>query len=297
MFKKTTIQELLKKWHKKVELTEIEILIAHELEKDRVFILAHPEHLLSFWQTFKIERSLKKREKNIPIAYLTKEKEFYGRAFFVNKNTLVPRPETELIIENVLEQIENSENKDYLILDIGTGSGIIPITLAKELEKYKNNNFEFIATDISDKALKVAKINSIHHKVKNKINFYKSDLLKHKKLRKEIKDFAGEIILIANLPYVNEDFKNDLFKKDESKALKFEPEIALWSDDEGLNHYDRLTQEIKEIFNKNKKFTIYFEINPEQPNYLTEKIKNYFPNAKIIFKKDLADLDRLCVWK
>lgn len=297
MFKKTTIQTLLTKWHKKVDLTDIEILIAHELKKDKIFIFTHPEHELNFWQVFKIENSLKKRQKNIPLAYLTKEKEFYGRTFFVNKNTLVPRPETELIIENVLEQIENSENKNYLIVDIGTGSGIIPITLARELENNNEKNFKFIATDISKKALKVAKRNSIHHKIENKINFYQSDLLKNKKSQKEIKNFNGEIILIANLPYVNENFKKNLFKKEESKALQFEPEIALWSDDKGLNHYERLIKEIKEFFNKNKKLTTYLEINPEQPNYLTKKIKNIFPTAKIKFKKDLANLDRLCIWK
>ncbi|MCK4636098.1 MAG: peptide chain release factor N(5)-glutamine methyltransferase [Candidatus Moranbacteria bacterium] len=293
------IQELLKKWHEKVNLPEIELLISHELNKNRSFITAHPEYKLNFWQIKKIENNLKKRQKNIPLAYLTKEKEFYGRAFFVNKNTLIPRPETELIIENVLEQVENNENKNYLILDIGTGSGNIPITLAKELRELKKNDFKFIATDISKKTLKVAKKNATRHKVKNNIQFYKSDLLKNKKLKEKIKNAEKEIILIANLPYVNENFKNDLLKKEKSKALKFEPATTLWSNDEGLNHYDRLIQEIKEICDQNNKkvFTVYFEISPEQTNYLTKKIKNYFPNAEIIFKKDLAGLNRLCVWK
>lgn len=292
----TTIQNLIKKWHKKVDLIDIEALIEHELKKDKTFILTHPKYKLNFWQIFKIENNLKKRQKNIPLAYLTKEKEFYGRTFFVNKHTLVPRPETELIIENVLEKIENSDNKNYLILDVGTGSGIIPITLAKELKKYTKKKFKFIATDISRKALKVARKNAINNEIENNIKFYKSDLLKNKNLQEEIKSFKYKIILIANLPYVNEDFKKDLFQKKESKALQFEPKIALWSDDKGLNHYERLIKEIKEVFSKNKNFTIYFEINPEQPNYLTKKIKDAFPTAKIEFKKDLANLDRLCIW-
>lgn len=296
MLPKKTIQNLIKKWHKKVDLIDIEVLISHEINKDPIFITTHPEYTLNFWQTFKIEKKLKKRAKGIPLAYLIKHKEFYGRDFLVNKYTLVPRPETELIIEKVLEQIKNSETTNYLILDIGTGSGIIPITLLKELENFSKKNFQFIAIDISNKALKVAKKNSEKHNVKNKLNFYLSDLLKNKKLIKELLDFNGEIILIANLPYVNENFKNNLFKKKESKALKFEPEIALWSTDRGLHHYEQLTKEIKKYL-KEKSITSYFEINPEQPDYLKKKIKEHFPSSKINFEKDLANLNRLCIWK
>lgn len=295
MFQKTTIQDLFKKWHKTISLYEIEILISHEIKKCRSFVIANPEYKLNFWQTFKIENNLEKRKKNIPIAYLTKEKEFYGRNFLVNENTLVPRPETELIIESVLEKIEKSKTKNYLILDIGTGTGIIPVTLVKELEKCKTKKFKFIATDISKKALKIARKNAAQHNTKNKINFYYSDLLSNEEIQKIITNFKGEIILIANLPYVNYEFKKNLYQKKESQALKFEPEIALWSKDQGLYHYDKLIQELKKINQKN--ITCYFEISPEQPNYLTKKIKKYFPNSKIEFRKDLAGLDRLCVWK
>lgn len=295
-FQKISIQNLIKKWQETVDLFDIELIIAGELKKNQAFIISHSEFKLNFWQRLKIEKNLKKRAKNVPLAYLTGKKEFYGRDFFVNKNTLIPRPETELIIENFLEKVENKVKNKYLILDIGTGSGNIILTLAKELEKEKNN-FEFLASDISKKALKIAKKNAKFHDIENLIGFFHSNLLKNEILKEKIKVNQKEIIIIANLPYVNLNFKNTLLQKKESKSLKFEPHSALWSKDEGLKHYTDLTKELQEIFEEKIKFTTYFEISFEQKKYLTKKIENYFPKAKIEFKKDLANFDRLCIWK
>lgn len=298
LFKKN-IQDLKKKWGNKIDLFDLDLIVANELSEDRSFVISYPDFKLDFFKKNKIEKKLKKRAKGVPLAYLQKNKEFYGRDFFVNENVLIPRPETELIIESIMQKVKENDKsfKNFLVLDIGTGSGNIIITLTKELKK-EFVNFDFIATDISKKALKIAQKNAKNHKVESLINFFQSDLLKNEKLKNEVANFESEILLIANLPYVNEDFKSDLLKKPESKSLIFEPQTALWSGEDGLNHYIRLIETIKNNENlRNKKFTFYFEISPEQNELLKERILNYFPKAKIEFKKDLAGLNRLCVWK
>jgi release factor glutamine methyltransferase len=311
LFLTNTIRTIIKKWKNKLAILDIEMLIANQIEKNRAFILTHPNHQLTFWQNLKLIQQLKKRENGVPLAYLIGQKEFYGRQFLVDKNTLVPRPETELIIDLMMKKISTQKifSKKYLILDLGTGSGNIIITLIKEIEKLCQNKknwkmkikkyFTFLASDISHKALKMAKKNSKKLNVNQQIIFFNSDLLNDKNLQKKIKQSKKNIIIMANLPYVNQKFKTELLKQKNSQALKFEPPQALWSTQDGLNHYNQLLLQIKKLsLNKiNQNLTAYFEINPEQEKLLTQKIKKIFPTAQITFHQDLAGLTRICYWK
>lgn len=193
-----------------ISCLDADILLSHVLKKPREFIYAHPEHELSKKQRKKYLELIARRKKLEPIAYIIREKEFFGLPFYVDKNVLIPRPDTEILVERILKLFDTSRYAGLLrVLDVGTGSGCIAITLKKYLPRAK-----VIATDISQKALKIAKKNA--KKNHAKIIFYCSDLFNNIP-----KKYLGKIdIIVANLPYLP---KNVAGKK----SLKYEPNIAL----------------------------------------------------------------------
>lgn len=206
---------------------DAEILLSFVLKKERFFLYSHPEYLLTKKTKSKFFSLVKRRCCSEPIAYITNNKEFYGLPFYVDKNVLIPRPDTELIIEKIIKFAARQETRSHninmnpslrtrarlIIIDIGTGSGCIAITLKKYLPQCK-----IIATDISQIILKVAKKNAkklLNHE-NTKINFICSDLFNNVP-----KKYLGKIdIIAANLPYLP---KNVALKK----SLKYEPNIAL----------------------------------------------------------------------
>lgn len=273
---------------------EAELLLAHAIAKTRAFVLAHPEQVLTKNSRKKISVLIERRKNHEPIALIIGKKEFYGREFFINRHTLVPRPETELLLEKTLEHIAKSKKENFskakrrVILDIGTGSGNIITTLVKEIETETilSKNFSFVATDISREALRVARKNARKHDAKKYILFFHSNLLK--KIPKKIFQDAQEIIFLANLPYLS--------KKEYITAppdvRNFEPKSALESGENGLNHYRELLEEVRESLRK-KDFTtssigLFFEISPTQKNSLKELVSHVFPKARIEFFRDLA---------
>src|SRR5687768_2370129 len=133
-----TLQALRKQWfsslRRKLKPEDFFILLAHALKKDRVFLYSHPEHVLSSEEQRRVQTYFRRRGRNEPIAYILGEREFYGRPFHVGRATLIPRPETEILIEETLRRLEKTEEKTDIV-DIGTGSGNIIITLAAELKK------------------------------------------------------------------------------------------------------------------------------------------------------------------
>ncbi len=280
-----SINFIKKSYFKKIESVDLDILISFTIKKPREFILAHPEHQLNRLEENKLKKLIKKRIAGEPIAYLTKEKEFYGLKFFVNKNVLVPRPETELIVDEVLRIIK-PEIKT-IIIDIGTGSGCIIISIAQTIKnKYKNlDNFDFFAVDISDKALKVANKNANLYNLKDKINFLEGDLLKP---LKNIVKFSGiKTIITANLPYLTPK------QIKESPSIQAEPRLALEAGKDGLKYYRQLFRQIKESHLNNT--CILIEIDPSQTQKIKKIILNFFPRAKFKIIKDLAGFDRIVV--
>lgn len=268
---------------------DAEIILAFLLGKTREYLLAHLEKKIAPTIAKKYLKLADLRGKGEPVAYLIGHKEFFGLSFLVNKNTLIPRPETEILVEEALKIIENKKNK-ILCVDIGTGSGNIIISLAK---KTRNKKEEFIGLDLSAKALKIAKINARLNKVIEKIKFFKSDLLKKVFENYPLLIGYNSIVLIANLPYVpSENLKK--LNSPETAGLKFEPKLALNGGLDGLNFYRKLASQIKKALKNNKNIILLCEINFDQGKEI-KKIFSFFKKAEI--KKDLSGLDRVFIGK
>jgi len=282
-----TIQTILIKHRKKIANLDLELLIAHEIKKTREFILAHPEFKLSKIQLAQLESKISRRINTEPLSHIVGHKEFYGLDFKINQHTLIPRPETELLIEEVLKTIPKINFAKLNLIDIGTGSGNIIISLAKNLNDAKINYF---GTDISDDALKIAKYNAKKHE-QEKIKFIKSNLLESILKNKKYFSVKNKIILVANLPYLSK----KIYSATTSNVKNFEPKSALYSSELGLNHYRKLFEQIKKQANKSNIHSVFLEFSPEQKKTLNILIKKMLPLAKIRFQKDLAGKWRLCV--
>ena len=198
-----------------IERLDAELIIANILGKDRSFLHAHPDYNLKKSELAQAKAMADRRAQGEPLAYILGYKEFYGREFKVTKDTLIPRPETEALITEILHL------KPQRIADIGTDSGCIAITLAKELP-----DTEITGVDISDKALEIAQENAQKHHAN--VNFYQSDLLSN------LSQAAKYDLIVANLPYVDKDW--DWL----SGGLSYEPQRALYARDGGLELIKKL---------------------------------------------------------
>lgn len=248
------------------------LILEYVLGLSKLDMLLQDEYILSDTELIGINECIEARLNNTPIAYIIGYKEFYGRRFIVNSDVLIPRPETEAIID-ITKQILD-DNSSPIIWEIGTGSGCIAITLALEMPQA-----QILASDISPQALQIAKNNDIILIGKqDNITWLEGDLLNPFTQQDTKPD-----IIIANLPYLNQNQYQD-------DSILAEPDIALYSPNDGLEHYIRLLKAIK------SRFTLYpdiiLEINPEQASPLENYIKSLIPKSKIIIYKDLQGLDR-----
>lgn len=267
---------------------EQELILAHILNKSREYVLTHSEIRLNRSQKSRFDNLINRRKNHEPLAYIFGHKEFYGLDFIVNKNVLVPRPETELLVETAIEKIRTGKNNASAILDIGTGSGCVIISIAKYFKKSEN---KFIASDISKKALRIARRNARMHRVDKKIIFFQSDLLNNKKMIEIIN--KQKLIILANLPYLDIAWKN-LLKSTDSAGLKYEPKLALEGGTDGLDVYRRLAAQI--IYLRNKKTILKTTLICEIGNTHRNKMSKLFSfSDKIAFKKDLAGKTRLAI--
>lgn len=218
---------------------------------------------------YPVEYIKKKLEENYPVQYLIGDVDFYGNKILVDKNVLIPRYETELLVENTIKLIKKENLNKINILDIGTGSGCIAISLAKSLDAKIN------AIDISKKALKVANKNA---KINNvKIRFIKKDILKNK--------IKGKYdLIISNPPYIDEEDQVD-------PKTKYEPQNALFADKNGLIFYEEILK--KSVGHLNKNGIIAFEIGMNQANDIKKIVDKFYPNCVFILKKDYQDRDRM----
>lgn len=224
--------------HKNIES---EIILAYILNKDRSYLYSHSQNNISSRVLDQFTKIIIQRKMHEPLAYILGHKEFYGFKFFVDKRVLIPRPETEGIIDLVLDLAKYRSGK-LIICDVGTGSGCIAVTLAKWLPTAK-----IYATDISKDALNVAKKNAKHHHVGNNITFMHGDLL-HPLLEKVD-------VIVANLPYIKSGDMNNL----EPQISKWEPRIALDGGKDGKQLYDQLFLTYSKYLNPSGK--LIYEIN------------------------------------
>lgn len=263
---------------------EIELLLAYLLNKSREFLLTHPETKISSIVYKKFKSLEAKRLKNWPIAYLLGVKEFYGLDFKVSPAVLTPRPETEKMVENIVEIAKDKKTSSLkpIIIDLGTGSGAIIISVAKELKRLAPSTYrqaEFLAVDISAPALKMAKINAAHHKLTRKIKFYQGSLLSPLKLDK--RDLSQcELVIAANLPYLTP----AQIKK--SPSISREPLLALDGGPDGLKYYRELFKQLSGLPTVGN-LRIICEIDDSQAKKIKALTKKYFPH---VASKIIADL-------
>jgi release factor glutamine methyltransferase len=199
-----------------------EVLLAHAMYCERTYFFAHPEQELREVEWIHYGRYLHERMKGKPTQYITKKQEFYGREFHVTPDVLIPRPETELLVETVLRLRPNPGR----VIDVGTGSGIIAVTLALQ------SPAEVVATDISAKALRIAAENSGDRPVK----FVRADLLA------PFADACVDVIA-SNPPYIAEDDRDSL----QREVRDFEPALALFAGPRGLAIYERLIPQARRV--------------------------------------------------
>jgi release factor glutamine methyltransferase len=271
---------------KKAELEnyglEAEKLLAFILEKPREFLLTHPEKIISPAQLKKYQSLIKKRCANWPLAYLAGQKNFYNLNFKVNPCVLIPRPETEIMVDEIV-YLAQKENLPLKIIDVGAGSGCIITAVAKNL---KNKKAELLGLDISAPALKLAQTNARLNHAKN-IKFIKSNLLQALINKPKYKNIDGHLIIAANLPYLTPaQFRNSL-------TIQREPKKALVASENGLKYYRELFEQIKKI--QANKITLFCEIDPGQKNGIIKLAHKFFPQALCQTKNDLAGLDRLVI--
>ena len=232
----------------------------NELEYLKKYI--HPEDNL--------DEAIKRLEAGEPVQYIVGDVDFYGNIIKVNKNVLIPRRETEELVEKTIEYIKKLfPNQNISMLDIGTGSGCIPITLKKH---FPNSNIS--AVDISEDALKVAVDNSLSNNVN--INFIQSNIFEK---------VSGKYhCIISNPPYIKEDEEiMDIVKNNE-------PHLALYAPNEGLYFYEEILKEANKYLED--KFIIAFEIGETQGEDILAIAGKYFPTSKLLLEKDLQHLDR-----
>ncbi len=289
----TTIEELKKTFLPSIAPEDFFILLAHATKKDKVFLLTHPEYVVKSAPKRRLETYLARRLKHEPIAYITGHKEFYGFDFKVTPDTLIPRPETELLVEEALtlikKELVDTPEKKITLADIGTGSGNIIITLAKTLTAPapEMDTVRFSGVDTSAAALRIAKKNARRIKPKYPIIFRHGSLLLP--LLHDVSE-SETLFILANLPYVAE----SLYEVTPADVRLYEPKTALVSEDNGLAHYSAL---LEMIFQNRKllpkKINLLMEISPEQSLPLSERSISIFPQAHITILPDLAGKDRL----
>lgn len=293
------IQDTTKKYKDKLDHFDLQLLLASAIKKPKEFVMIHPEYKLTNNQSSVINKMIKRRIEGEPIAYILGHKEFYGLDFIVNKHTLVPRPETEMMVELGLDLL-HSMLRNTVVIDIGTGSGNIIVSLAHAMnqnDSYQLPVTSYYAVDISDEALRIAKKNAKLNGVDKKIKFLHGSLLEP--LLNEFKcsmfHVPRSIIITANLPYLSK----EIYNSTPVDVRNFEPKSALYSAKAGLAHYEKLLKQIKalQFTGYGLQVTGFLEISPEQKQPLTKLIKTIFPTAKIKFKKDLASKWRICIIK
>lgn len=265
-----TLKLLLKKYQNKLDPHELDLILAQAIHKHKEYIYKYPEKNINRSSINTFKKLANQRLAGLPLAYIRGYQEFFGLKFLVNKYTLIPRPDSELIVEEALKYLKNTKNKK--IIDIGTGSGCLILAIAEQ-----RPDGSFYALDISGRALKIAKTNARKLKIKNKINFIKSDLLKN------IPQNKFDLV-IANLPYLTP-------RQLKEPSIQKEPRTALLSGHDGLDHYTRLLGQLPTYLAK--KYLVLLEIDPDQKTKIEKLIKKYLPSGKISFLKDLAGNTRV----
>ena len=250
-----------------------ELLMAKTIKKDRNYILLNSDSYINKNELTKFYALIKQRSLGSPIAYLINKKHFWNSEFFITNDILIPRPDTELIVENVL-RLTKRKNK-INILDIGVGSGCIILSILKERE-----NFYGTGIDISEKCLKISRINAANLKVGTRLKLYKSDVDKF--------TLGKYDLIVSNPPYI----KTCKLKYLERDVADFEPRLALNGGLDGLSEIRKVIKKSSELVKKSGKLIL--EIGFDQKNEVINLLKkeSFYIDS---IEKDLANNDRCIV--
>ena len=252
---------------------DCEILLSNLINKDKKYIILNPKQILNDGQLSDFKSLIKKRKKGEPIAYLINKKEFWNNEFFVNKDVLIPRPDTELIIEEVLKIY--SKNTHLQVLDIGTGSGCILLSILKE-RKY----FYGTGIDISKKSINVSKFNAKKLNLENRVKFFHSS----------VDNFTvGKYdLIVSNPPYI----ELVSLKYLEKDIVNFEPKLALSGGFDGFSKIRKVINKSNCLIKKNGKFIL--EIGFNQKNKVKEILKQegFYINKAV---RDYGNNDRCII--
>lgn len=254
-----------------VPLLETQLIAAHVLGKSRAWVLAHPEEILTKSALNSMELLLDSLIAGEPLAYLTGEREFYGRSFIIRPGILVPRPETELLVENAILWLKEHPNKRNAV-DAGCGSGCIAVSLAAEIKDLRID-----AVDIDRLAVEITAENSHRHAVASRVSPVLADLLPRTEIFYDL--------ICANLPYIPTDTLAQL------PVSRFEPTLALDGGLDGLRLIERLLK--LAILRLKPGGLILLEIEASQGDSALRMARRFFPRADIRLLHDLADLPRL----
>jgi release factor glutamine methyltransferase len=267
---------------------DAELLLARAIGTDRSGVLAYPEARVGDGQRVTFEAELDRRAAGEPVAYIRGFKEFYGLAFSADARALIPRPETELIVElaerEVMDRLTLAPRpvgaQPIRIADVGTGSGTIAVALAAALRKRKAiGDVEIIATDISPEALQLARENAVGHGVADRLRFVEADLLP------PVVSFPFDILL-ANLPYIR---SGDIATL--PVAASFEPLIALDGGADGLAQLRRLVERLREVVAEGS--TTLLEIGADQGDAVEALVAEQLPGWACSVARDLSGLPRV----
>ncbi len=252
---------------------DAEILMSKTINKDRKYILLNPNNILKKNDYIIFLNLIEQRSLGKPVSYLTNKKFFWNSEFFISNDILIPRPDTEIIIENVLRLTKNKNKIN--ILDIGIGSGCILLSILKEKASFNGTGI-----DISKKCLDICKINAFNLKVRSRLKLYKSDVDKF--------NLGKYDLIVSNPPYI----KKSKLRYLERDVVKFEPKLALDGGLDGLSEIRKVIKKSSDLIKKNGKFIL--EIGYDQKNKVINLLKNegFYINS---IQKDLAKNDRCIV--
>ena len=281
--RKMTIKKALELAIEKLNKSNIEnpikcakLVLAYVLKQEKEYLVINDNKEITKAQEENFLKLINKLIEGYPIQYLTNKQEFMKLNFCVNENVLIPRQDTEILVEEVIKLI--NKDKDYKILDLCTGSGAIAVSLAKYIE-----NCNIYATDISKNAIEVAKINAKNNYVDKKIKFINTNMFEN--ISNEIFD-----LIVSNPPYIKTEDIDNL-----DKNVKYEPIIALDGGESGLEFYEIIVRNAYKYLNKNGYLCL--EIGYNQKQDVCNLLKKSGKYKDIIVKKDLSGNDRVVIAK
>ena len=250
-----------------------EILLSNSIKRDKKHIILNPKEILNSEQLEKFNSLIERRKKGEPIAYLINKKEFWKDEFFVNKDVLIPRPDSELIIEQVLKIY--SKDDQLQILDIGTGSGCILLSILKE-----RSNFYGTGIDISKKSINVSKFNAKQLNLTNRVKFFHSSVDNFNNGKYDI--------VVSNPPYI-EQLSLKYLEKD---VVNFEPKLALSGGFDGFSKIRKVINKTNNLIKKNGKFILEIGFNQKNKVIKILKEEGFYVNKAI---KDYGNNDRCII--